>query len=151
MDIKQFQSSFQLLSESVTDLRVSNSFSDYDERRSAEKHIDVSYCIVQVKKSQKTGFSGTLDLKLAISSEADGNSFSLSMTLRGVFAAPLKLGEEEFRRMMRINGCAALYGIARASVGCISTQFFTVGNIVLPLANFIRFRELDAGERDNDP
>lgn len=144
MDIKQFQSSFQLISTSITDLHVSNSFLDYDERRAATKNADVSYQIVQLQEPQgEVGFTGILDLKIALLCETESKKFTLNLTLRGIFVGPAELGEAEFRRMMKVNGCAALYGIARGTISCISTQVFTVGNVVLPLANFIHFHEIE--------
>lgn len=144
MNIKNVESSFQLLSTSIRNLSTKNSFYNYDERKPGEKTIDLAYDIVDqqyVEEYQKR--MGLLDLIITIACKVGEESFSLTMTIRGVFQADPETDESLFSKMLSINGCAALYSIARAAISSISTQLFSVGNIVLPMVNFVRFHELD--------
>ena len=144
MDIKKVESQFQLLSSMVAHMNVNNSFLAYDERKPGKKEIDVSYKVCQVKDvDEKNQRVGVLDLIISISSEIDNQEYNLKTVIRGFFAAPLELPEETFIKMLRINGCTALYSIARGIISSVSSQMFSIGNIVLPMVNFIRFHELE--------
>ena len=146
MNTKNVEASFQLLSTSITNLSANNSFYSYDERKPGEKTIDVAYDIVDqrfLEDRQKR--MGILDLRVILESKVGEDLISLAMTIRGVFQAEQVIDENTFYNMLRINGCAALYSIARAAISSISTQLFSVGNIVLPMVNFVRFHEIDKG------
>lgn len=144
MDIKNVESQFQLLSSMVVHLNLNNSFLIYDERKPGKKDIDVSYkiCHVAVDEEKKTRL-GVLDLIVSVSSEMDDREYALKVVLRGFFEAPVEMSEETFERMLKVNGCTALYSIARGTIGSISAQTFSFGNIVLPMVNFVHFHELE--------
>lgn len=150
MDAKKIKAPIQLVGTSIVDLHINNGFVAYNEMTSGEKSIDVAYAVRDIRLSQdQTKKNGLLDLIISLSATIDGRTFELRMVIRGFFEIPAENEDADFKKMLEINGCAALYSMARASVSSISTQLFTVGNIVLPLVNFIRFYELQAIE-DND-
>lgn len=91
-----------------------------------------------------------MDLKLDIKAKVQSGKFSINAVFRGCFDAPEELPEDQFAEMLKLNGCAALYSIARGAISVFSTQMFSNGNIVLPLVNFIRFREIEKQNESND-
>lgn len=144
MDIKNVESQFQLLSSMVVHFDFNNNFLIYDERKPGKKDIDVSYeiCHVETDEEKKAHF-GVLDLIVSVSSEIDKRKYELKVVLRGFFEAPIEMPEDVFIKMLKVNGCTALYSIARGTVSGISAQTFSFGNIVLPMVNFVRFHELE--------
>ena len=147
MNTKDVAASFQLISTSIRKLNISNSFYEYSEHKDGERTVDLAYDIVDQRYvEEKNKRMGLLDLHISLLCKVVEEGFTIEMVLRGVFQAEPEISEETFTHMLRLNGCAALYSIARASVSSISTQLFSIGNIVLPMVNFVRFHELDTGE-----
>lgn len=143
MDIKNVESKFQILSSKITRLNIDNSFLIYDERKAGKKNIDVSYKICHIEDlEEKKEHFGVLDIFINIFSEIEEQKCVLNLAIRGFFNAPLDLPQEVFEKMLKVNGCTALYSIARGMVGSISSQVFYFGNIVLPMVNFIHFHEV---------
>ena len=144
MNTKKIESEFQLLTTSIVSLDIKNSFWGYDERASGKKEIDVGFTAHTVENDDNQEQRlGVLDLKIQITSEVENQKFALDMIYRGLFSAPMGMEQQLFEKMLRLNGCASLYSMARAAIGSISTQMFSVGNIVLPLVNFVRFYEIE--------
>ena len=151
MDANRIKASIQLVGTSIVDLHINNGFLAYNEMMPGEKSIDVAYAVRDIRLSQdQAKKNGLLDLIISLSATIDGRTFELHMTMRGLFEIPAECEDADFKKMLEINGCAALYSMARASVSSISTQMFTVGNIVLPLVNFIRFHELQETENKEE-
>lgn len=144
MNIKNVESQFQLLSSMIVHLDVNNNFLIYDERKPGKKEIDVAYkiCHTNIIES-KNNRVGILDLIVSASSEIDEQKYALKVVIRGFFEAPSEMEEDTFISMLKINGCTALYSIARGTISCISAQTFSIGTIVLPMVNFIKFHELE--------
>ena len=150
MDTKNVQSSIQLIGTSIVALNIRNDLVVYGERMDGKKTIDVSYAVRDIRLSNDPSRkSGVLDLSVVLSAEINGSNFSLEMTMRGFFEIDAACDDVRFTEILEINGCAALYSMARASISCISTQMFSVGNIVLPMVNFIHFRKLQEQEKTN--
>lgn len=149
MNIKNVESQFQLLSSMVVHLNFNNSFLMYDERKPGKKEIDVAYKICHTDIiEEKNNRVGVLDLVVSVSSEIDEQKYALKAVIRGFFEAPSEMPEDTFTRMLKINGCTALYSIARGIISSISSQTFSIGNIVLPMVNFIRFHELEGNPEE---
>lgn len=142
MDTKKVEAPFQLSSTFVSEFSVNNNFLSYDERIPGDKKIDVSYSIPQEPITKDNMVAGILSLQILVHSKIDENSLQLKLVLNGCFTEG-GTDPEEFKNHLRLNGCVALYSIARATVSSISSQLFSVGNIVLPMVNFIKFRELE--------
>lgn len=145
MDVEKIKSEFQFIGASITSLNITNQLFQYDERRPGKKEIDVGYAIIdnQVIQEQKKR-CGMLDLHVNINCTLDEKSLQIQLVMRGIFTAPAEIAADLFEKMLKINGCTALYSMARANIGSISSQIFAVGNIVLPMVNIIRFHELGA-------
>ncbi len=145
MNTKKVEADFQLLATSIVSLDIKNTFLSYDERTPGKKEIDVGYYVRDMKSDEKLDKRlGALDLKIVVTSEMENQRFSVELIYRGFFSAPNHMEEQLFEKMLRLNGCASLYSMARAAVCSISSQMFSVGNIVLPLVNFVRFHEIES-------
>lgn len=64
------------------------------------------------------------------------DNYTFKMTIEGCFSVEKSFPVEQFKEMLRINGSAALYSIARGFIMGVSAQTMFSGQIVLPLLNF---------------
>lgn len=144
MNTNEIESQFQLLNTSILSLEVVNTFFEYDEKISGNKTIDVGYNIVRTDNiEEKNAKMGILDLHITLSCEIEDKTFSIYLISRGIFKDALETADDQFEKMLKINGCASLYTMARATINVISTQMFSYGNIVLPLVNFVKFHQME--------
>lgn len=63
----------------------------------------------------------------------------LDLLIEGAFSAPSSIEEEVFKKLLLINGAAALYSIARSKVEGITAMTFQSGKLELPMVNIINF------------
>lgn len=143
MDIEKIKASFQLLASHITKFSLDNGFYYYNSLTEAERKIDVSYALQGIKKDEETGeHYGTIELNLVISVESEKSEFQMEICSSGLFSADDELPDEVFRKMLTLNGCSVLYTLTRAKVASVTSQIFEDGCVMLPLVNFVKFREL---------
>ena len=143
MNINKVSADLQLLNTRITKLTVRNSLAEFNETHPGKKTIDVTYNIVESGTMPDGVHRAILDLKVCLKAKFKDGSFSVTSIIRGAFQGAPALSENAFNDMLTINGCAALYSIIRGTISIISTQLFSNGNIVLPLVNFVQFREFE--------
>lgn len=149
MDVKEIQSSFQLIGTSIAELHILNSLAVYSENMDGKKNLDVSYQVREIVEEPENGRRlGILDLSIKLNAFVEEKPFSIEMTMEGAFTIAAETEKETFKKMMEINGCAAMYSIARAAISSISAQMFACGNIILPMVNFVRFHEVRQPSND---
>ena len=61
------------------------------------------------------------------------------MVVEGVFSTGKAKDDEEFGKLLWINGTSVLYGIVRAKMEVITSTIFESGKITLPLINMVEF------------
>lgn len=150
MDAKKIISGFQLVKAAVISLEVKNSFLEYDEHLNGSKTIDVAYQITDSRTiEEKKIHGGSLDLHVTVASKINDSAYIIHMIYRGLFTAPSEMTFQEFSRMLKINGTASLYSMARAVLISISSQMFSGGSILLPMVNVIQFHELTESAVNN--
>ena len=136
------ESSFQLLRSYVTKLNIDNSFIEYDYKKAGDRLIDVSYVLTNLDDiAELERKAGAVDLEVKINCTVESRSVNIHLIIRGIFLTDLSMSAETFENMMKINGCTALYSVARGIISSTSAQLFSAGNIVLPMVNFIKFHE----------
>ena len=145
MEIGNIKSSFQLISTSVLSLQVKNNLIEYNERDDGERAIDVAFEIHDVSETDSVEqHIGILDLHVTIKCGFEDEQYlSIILIQRGIFTASQDMDAATFKKMLRVNGCASLYSIARATISSISSQLFSSGCVIIPMVNFIRFHELN--------
>ena len=136
---------FQFIGSSVRKLDISNNFVKMDDSSEIKRTFDVSYSIDDAVLDDHK-WIGLLTLSVWVSCnfkspKARPASFSLKLELQGCFTAPEQLPEEEFHKLLSVNGCTALYSVARGVVVSTSAQVFDGGSIRLPMVNIFKLRE----------
>ena len=140
----QIEAPFQLIRTYVSDLSTHNSCLESNIGSDGERKIDVSYEISHEGNTESGDHFAVLSLTISIETNTDDGQLDLDMTIHGIFtASSTEISEETFEKMLRINGCSSLYSVARGIISSVSSQLFTGGNIIIPLVNFVRFREIE--------
>ena len=63
----------------------------------------------------------------------------LDLLIEGAFSAPSSIEEEVLKKLLLINGAAAMYSIASSKVEGITAMTFQSGKLELPMVNIINF------------
>ena len=142
MDSNEIKAVFQLQRTTLMNLNVSNSLLEYNERDKGERSIDVAYKVIDIFDHKTDNIKvGVLDLIIKIRITIEGHSSSIDLTTRGLFTIDKETSNDSFTEMLKINGAASLYSMSRATVSILSTQMYSIGNIVLPMLDFVKFHE----------
>ena len=143
MDIKQFESTFQFIGSSITNLKSSNGIRTIRDESSLTHEIDTSYEITHCDEIEDD-FVGILVLNITIKlkeQKTKGKRLLINVQIEGVFKANKALGKDGFVNMLRINGTASLFSIARAFIMSLTSQMLLDGKVVIPLVNFYQMEE----------
>lgn len=91
------------------------------------------------------GHVSKIRIKIIVEIEQDGNGKSLfSMIMDGLFKATKEITEDEFIRLVSINGVASMIGIARGKIESISSSIYNNGKVVIPFVNVVEYyKELE--------
>ena len=146
MNVNEISSDFQFVGSRVCELSVKNDFVFFPENSSLSKNIDVSYEIVDIS-TDDTSVLGILNLYVTCkiseveTDKVDTNNCNIYLALNGCFISGTKTDSNIFKQMLSVNGCAALYSIARSFIMSLSAQISINCNIVLPMINTFRLVE----------
>ncbi len=126
-----------LIGTSVVRLDVNNSLVDLD--CDAKKAFGLTVHKPK-KESVETGYfySVVISIKIKIEKENSGET-DIKLDLEGAFEPDPDIEEEEFKRLVAINGVAALIGIARGQLEAISATMYNTGKISIPFVNVIEY------------
>ena len=143
MNIKNIESDFTFIGHRITKLNLENDFIALTDRN-IEKEFDVFYEIDEISK-QDDKILGTIDLTVlcrvtdaeAAEDEAPSKC-NIALTINGCFIDSANVSIDKFKEMLGLNGCTALYSIARGIITGITAQSMLEGNITLPLINIFK-------------
>ncbi len=142
MDIKNFQSKFQLVANSISHLEIKNNFINLDESQDLVKQFSLCPIKEHIETHENYKSAG-LKLKVYVTIQEKNSekpkTFSADFTVDGVFVADAATSDTEFEEKLLINGSAALFSIARGFLTNVSAQVLVDGKVVLPLVNFMEF------------
>ncbi len=148
MNTKQLESFFRLIGTKIKSFDVKNDFVTAGSDLSEKIKTDVSYVVAIPDVVDKIWFSTlTLTVKGRCNIR-DIGKFSFSLVIEGGFQAPQDLPREKFIHMLKVNGSASLYSIARGFITSTTSQVFSGGNLVLPLIDMVKLTELQ--DKNND-
>lgn len=126
----------QLVTNVIKDFHISFSESiGYDESVNINGEFTIN--ILAIEKIEKEQLKGEMELNnKIIIKKGEKEVGNIYISVFGIFIGE-KLTEENFEKMMKINGAAVLYSITRAFVQSVTAQ--AVGMpINIPLVNFDR-------------
>lgn len=132
-------SPFTFIASRITHLDFDSNIFIFDENK-FDKKFGCSAEVHDLRNSDGKRY-GEVVLKVQVEldnkqPDPDSKKGSIHLTIEGGFSAPEDMAEEEFSTMLKVNGSAALYSIARAYLISVTSQSFVRGQITLPLVNF---------------
>lgn len=144
MDNK-YLADFQIIGNSIRNLKIKNDFISLKEKNDTKKKIDISHSIVSVEEMlEERMILGTVVLNIKVTISSNKKKYNLDMAIEGCFNAPLEMGKETFINMLKVNGITSLYSIARGFVQSTTSQTLVEGNVLLPMLNVVAYsKELD--------
>ena len=148
MTIEKNISHFQMLGNRILNVKIENSYFDLSSENIIHKSFDYNSIVGSITKSENSQEQlGTVELTVKV--EIKGNSpadipeqkYIFELTLEGCFSTPSSTSEDMFKDMLRVNGSAALFSIARSFIIGTSAQTCLSGQIILPMVNFTISRD----------
>lgn len=136
----KYLSAFEYIGSRITNFRIKNDFIDLIDSEKVKKSIDVSHEILNVETfNEGKTFSGVINVNIKVSEKIDKHKYNVTMSIEGCFTAPVKIGEDVFKKMLQINGITSLYSIARGFIQSTTSQTLMSGNILLPMFNVAEY------------
>lgn len=132
-----FLSNFQFVTSRIIDISFHNeSLCEIED--GCKKDIDLDYGNIIISESQKPLLgSVTLDINVNVANE-ENHPAKLKYSIMGVFSTTESDKVVDFEQMIKINGLATLYSIARAHIIAISS-LTGIGPINIPMINVYEF------------
>lgn len=148
MNTEKFQSDFQLIGSRITEFSINNSYYRMTTENSNSKKISLDRKVSEMYTDDDY-ICGLLEVSIEVyikdnnEDVQDENQYSILLKMEGAFRASNQMSEENFEKMLDVNGCAALYSIARAFIMNTASQTMIEGQIILPLLNFFDISQSD--------
>lgn len=118
--------------------------------------LEVDNNIINIEKEAKRSFSlninephfkedeGQLFAQMVIDFEVqveqtDDQTMTLEMSLEGAFVSDEDAKEEEFKKLVAVNGASAIIGIARGKIETLTANIFNDGKVVIPFINVVEY------------
>lgn len=134
MDINNHIADFQFSGKSIKELSVTNDFVNTNDSDDFSRTVDVDYEIKDISERENRKVA-IMYLFVNTSVARDEKSTKIKYVVEGCFSVSSNTSDEDFITMLSVNGCTALYSIARADIVSISSHIFNSGKIVLPMVN----------------
>jgi len=108
--------------------------------------VETSIDKIEVEVQERVGWSVELDLAYQLAPKQN-YPYSYSVRIVGLFTSPAEVppGLDD-ERVVRINGCSMLYGIAREMVRS-HTAAGPWGEILIPTVSFFEGKQVEEGDR----
>lgn len=134
--VDEFLSDFQFISNTVSNISFTNRISKIGEN--CKKRMNLNYDSINIQEAANL-LIGTIILKIDID-VVDGEKCltRLSYSAIGAFSTKDTQNKDKFEDMIKINGLATLYSIARANILTISS-LAGIGEINIPMINVYEY------------
>ena len=115
--MSNYLSDFQIIGSSVKSFKIRNDFVSLNNIGKAKRTIDLSHSIGTVEEiDEGTVYSGIVLLTIKTTISSGKKKYIVDLTIEGCFNAPIGIGEDTFKEMLKVNGVTSLYSIARGFV-----------------------------------
>lgn len=143
--MSNYLSDFQIIGSSVKSFKIRNDFVSLNNIGKAKRTIDLSHSISTVEEiDEGTVYSGIVLLTIKTTISSGKKKYIVDLTIEGCFNAPIGIGEDTFKEMLKVNGVTSLYSIARGFVQSTTSQTLVSGSVLLPMFNVVAYsKDLD--------
>ena len=137
-NIEKYMSDMQFLGSSIKNLEINNDFVVFPDK--SNKMFDVVYERILINKRDERK-NGTIRLDVKVTLSENERNCNFHLVIEGCFSISSKVSDDDFEKILALNGRASLYSVARAYITTISSITFAGGSIVLPMMNFVKANE----------
>ncbi|MDF2952298.1 MAG: hypothetical protein K0S18_1881 [Anaerocolumna sp.] len=147
MKINDALANIQPLGISIRKMDFTNNFVVFKDDDGVTKQLDVRYNIDEMTcEDEENALMGTLSLFVDITIKNDKEEqMDIHLHLQGGFISNKveckEVNIENFKNMLEVNGCAALYSIARSIIISLTSQACVGDTIILPMINIFKMKE----------
>lgn len=148
--VDKYLADFQIIGSSIKTLKIKNDFISLGSGKNFKRKLDISHSITSIGSIENdTMLSGTIVLNIKVNISANKNKYNLDMSIEGCFKGPQQIGEEQFKKMLQVNGLTSLYSIARGFIQSTTAQTLSIGSVLLPMINVVAYsKDLDNKKSD---
>ena len=142
--VSDYMSKFRFVGSSVKSIEIDNPFVSFP--ADSEKTFDVVYKRILIEDCPENK-QGIIQLDITVNLEKNDRKFKLHLVNEGCFSVPKETPDEEFEKILAINGRAALYSVSRAYIITVSSSTFMGGAVILPMLNFVKANDIEQSEK----
>ncbi len=137
MKLNCIVSELELIGTTIKVLEISNNIIDIE--KGGERKFGLYINEPQFQKEEGILYGQMLiDIELDIK-QSDEEECKIQFSIEGAFASAENIDEDTFKRLVIVNGAAALIGVARGKIETISANVFNNGKIVIPFVNVVDY------------
>ena len=151
LDMKKHLSGFQIIGHVTKSIKLKNDFIGFEDDAKLNRSIQADYTVSDLYTNEDDSCiigSILLHVKCEVKESAKKKLVCETVT-EGLFTAPKDIGQEQFEKMLGLNGCSTLYSITRALIVSLTSQSLGYGKVVLPMINFFKLNESKKAKNDN--
>lgn len=126
------QNKLTFIANRIVSLDIKNPFLTLPEQTQNSINVDVH---LMEETAHEDGVISVLQLEISSSCCSDDKTYALNMTLEGAFMVK-DTSDEERQELVRVNGTAILYSVARGIAMGISAQTLAGNAMILPVLDF---------------
>lgn len=137
MDFNKITSELSFIGSTILELEISNELLSMSENVKKRFNMDVDVVGCVEDGSERFG-KVILDIVIETRKDEEKNG-TIHLKIEGGFAADAEVKEDEFKKLLLLNGATALYSIARGKIESITANVYQNGKITLPIINMYEF------------
>ena len=137
MELNVVASGIEIVGATVKTITVENNIVDIE--RDAKRSFGLNINEPQFENIGESFFAQmTVDFDIEIEQSED-QKCKIKLSLEGAFISRDGIDEDAFKKLVIINGAAAIIGIARGRIEVMTASVFNNGKIVIPFVNVVDY------------
>lgn len=137
MEFNMITPGIELIGTTIKHMDIVNEIADLSNKGEREFGLNINEPSFEIEEDGI--YSGMIiDIEINIAQDGD-QKCKIDMSIEGAFLSRGQITEEEFKRLVIINGAAALIGVARGKLEAVTANIFNNGKIVIPFINVIDY------------
>lgn len=147
------EAQLQIIGSKIEKLNLQNTFVLMElSDESIKREMDVSYEVSDpfILGESKDVLAANVMLHIMLGITNEDFETSIELDIEGCFILKGSTDEDLLREMLPVNGCAALYSIARGIIASVTSNMCVNGTILIPMINVFKLVNGDKKQEDAD-
>jgi hypothetical protein len=132
MNFNKVATGLSFIGATVREMKLDNDIFILD--KEAKRSLGLNIHEPKITKQDKS-FLGQLLIDFTVEIEQEESKCKIELSIEGLFDSAEDMPEDELKKLVALNGAAALIGIARGRIEGITANAFSDGKVTLPLIN----------------